>query len=71
MTHGGKRLGSGRKPGTRANKTKLKANHLKRVQQQISLPFWVVKQLKASESNISKYILKLILEKNPEWKSLK
>lgn len=61
---GGKRPNSGRKPG---QITTPKADHLRRVRQQISLPAWVVDRLKADESNISRYILRLILD-DKKWK---
>lgn len=66
MGSGGSRPGAGRKPGTRAKKKRLKPEHLKRVRQQISLPRWVIDKLKKDGTNISAYVLTLILL-DTEW----
>ena len=52
---GGKRNGSGRKPGV-----SYKKPHEKREQLAITMPASIKARLKANHSNISKYILKLI-----------
>jgi len=63
MARGGKRKGAGRKAGVQTKPT-----HLKRTQQQISLPKRIKERLKKNKPNISKYILDLILKDNPTWK---
>lgn len=62
---GGKRPGSGNKPGIN-----LKPDILKRVRHQISIPRWLVDRLKKEETNLSGYILSLILQ-DKGWKAPK